>query len=206
VKLASSLLAKYFGLKWLVSKSSDGFEPLQLRLAIFPGGIALSNDERYIEIIYTLERNNVEFYQEHPDLLDAHVEAAINHLMRVYRAETQGKQAPKQRMKGISLDLAETLEAVCELYRGRAQVEPQKGPRSELELPVRTPEDITASLKKIKSSIKTWSKQSGRQGYLNYVTEFIESTTPRKSKLLPILRGVILVLGAGIFAIVRWRF
>ena len=189
-----------------MSKSSDGFEPLQLRLAIFPGGIALSNDERYIEIIYTLELSIVAFYQEHPDLLDAHVETAINHLMRVYRAETQGKQAPKRRMKGISLDLAETLEAVCEFYRGRAQVEPQKSPKSELELPVRTPKDITASLKKLKSSIKTWSKQGGRQGYLNYVTEFIESTTQRKSRLFPILIGVILVLGAGIFAIVRWRF
>lgn len=36
-----------------------------------------------------------------------------------------------------------------------------------------TVEEITACLKWIRKSIRLWTKEGGRQGYLNYISQFI---------------------------------
>lgn len=136
----------------------------------------MSFEEEYVAIIYDIESNIVAIYQERPNLLDAHIETAIDYLIRVYNSEAQGRQSPRKSIRGAASEVADQLQALCELHLGRAVAEDIEGQPMKLEIPQRTAEDISTSLKKIKSSVKVWSKQQGRQGYLNYVTEFIKKT------------------------------
>lgn len=133
----------------------------------------MSIEENQVQVLFDIESNIVKIYQQDPDLLDAQLESAIDYLIRVYSAETQGRNAPRKIIRGVASDIADDLYAVCELYRGRAEATTLEGKSIECE--VRTAEEMTECLKKLKSSIKTWTKQGGRQGYLNYVTGFIKS-------------------------------
>jgi hypothetical protein len=36
-----------------------------------------------------------------------------------------------------------------------------------------TPQELIDCLKRIQSSVKFWNNQSGRQGYLNYISRFV---------------------------------
>ncbi len=133
----------------------------------------MSFEEEYVDVFHNVESAIVGIYQEKPDLLDAQVETAIDYLIRVYNAEAQGRHAPRKSIRGISSEVASQLQALCELHLGRAEVEDLEGKPIELEITQRTAEEITACLKRIKSSVKLWTKQRGRQGYLNFITEFI---------------------------------
>lgn len=49
-----------------------------------------------------------------------------------------------------------------------------------IDMQILTEEKIVACLKRIKSSVKLWTKKGGRQGYLN----FIEQHIPQETTLL----------------------
>ncbi|HEY9828811.1 MAG TPA: hypothetical protein V6D19_25610 [Stenomitos sp.] len=131
----------------------------------------LSEDQ--IHFVYNFERMIVDKYQEIPDLLDVQIETAIDHLIRVYNAEAQERDTPKKTIRGMASEIAPQLQAICELHLGRAKIEDIEGKSVDIKITKLTAQEVVDSLKQINSSIKVWTKQKGRQGYLNYVTDFI---------------------------------
>jgi hypothetical protein len=47
---------------------------------------------------------------------------------------------------------------------------PEKGEENLLEV---SAEDMLACFKRLQSSLKLWTKEGGRQGYLNYISRFV---------------------------------
>ena len=133
-------------------------------------------EEDYLEVFHNLEGGIVAVYEQNPDLLDAQVDTALDHLIRIYNAEAQGKALSKRSVKGAASKVAEALEPLCEVYLGRADVKALANKPVNLEFSIKTAAELTACLKRIKSSVKLWTKKGGRQGYLNFVTPFIEET------------------------------
>lgn len=134
-------------------------------------------EEEYVETLYNIESNIVKLYQEKPDLIDSHIETAISYLIRVYNAEVEGRHAPRNTVRGKASDVIEHIQALCELLLGRLDAEDLEGSKISFDLKPTTAAEITACLKKLKSSLKVWTKQGGRQGYLNYVTQFINQSS-----------------------------
>jgi uncharacterized protein YoxC len=126
-----------------------------------------------INFIYNFERMIVGKYQEVPDLLDAQVATAIDYLIRVYNAESEERDAPRKIIRGMASEMSSQLRSICELHLGRAEMEDIEGKSIDIKITKLTAQEVVDSLKKINSSIKVWTKQKGRQGYLNYVTDFI---------------------------------
>ena len=139
----------------------------------------MSFEDEHVDVFHNLENAIVGIYQETPNLIDAQVETALDHLIRVYNAEAQGKTAPRKTIKGAASKVAEQLTAICEFHLGRATVEDFENKPINTEIPKRTAAEMTACLKRIKSSVKVRNKIGGRQGYLNFVTEFIQETLRR---------------------------
>ena len=129
-------------------------------------------EEDYQDVLQNLEATIIMFWQENPDLIDAEVETALDWLIRLYNAQIQGRSFSRP-LRGISRQVAEDVKSMCEIRLGRSQLTDEEG-NVILEIGHMTVDEIVECLKRIKSSVKFWTKERGRQGYLNFVKQFIK--------------------------------
>jgi hypothetical protein len=129
-------------------------------------------EEDYQDVLQNLEATIIMFWQENPDLIDAEVETALDWLIRLYNAQIQGRSFSRP-LRGISRQVAEDVKSMCEIRLGRSQLRDEEG-NAILDLGNITLDEIVECLKRIKSSVNFWTKERGRQGYLNFVKQFIK--------------------------------
>jgi hypothetical protein len=135
------------------------------------------NEQEYLDVLQNMEFEIIRFYQEEPDLIDAEVLAAIESLARFYSGEAEGRTVRLRPLRGTSAEVMTRVQAVCEWRLGRGSIPDESEEDSQSfdsEIEPKTPLEIAECLKKIQSSIKFWTKEHGRQGYLNYVRRFIK--------------------------------
>ena len=129
-------------------------------------------EEEYQDVLQNLEFAIVSIYRITPDLIDAEVLNAIDSLIRTYGAAAQGKSIGSRPIRGISKEVTESVAGMCEFRLGRSPRVDLEGNSFESPPPISL-NVLVDCLKRIQSSIKFWTKQQGRQGYLNYVQRFI---------------------------------
>ncbi len=134
-----------------------------------------SFEDRYFDVLQNIEAAIVGVYRADPELTDLEVMNTLDALIRRYRSEAGGREPRTPRLLGRIKDLYEVLEQACEWRLGRSKVKTVDG--KEIGLPPEveplTPDEMVAVLKRIQRSVKRWTKEGGRQGYLNFVNEFI---------------------------------
>lgn len=122
-------------------------------------------EEPYHEILYPMERRVLEVLYEHQDLLDSQVDTAFERLLRIYRAEhtnyTLGHLLPLRPNEQAVFD---EVQPVCEQALGRAESEMSK---------TISVEELLECIKRIRSSIKFWSKEGGITGYLGFIDQYV---------------------------------
>jgi hypothetical protein len=124
------------------------------------------------DVLQNLEFAIISVYRQTPDLIDAEVLTAIDSLIWTYSAEAQGKSIGSRPIRGLSKEVADAVKEMCEVRLGRSAWVDSEG--NSLEGPPAISLDILVDcLKRIQSSIKFWTKKHGRQGYLDYVQQFI---------------------------------
>jgi hypothetical protein len=128
---------------------------------------------KYEDVLQNLEFPIVTYYRQHSELIDGEALTAIETLIRIYGAEAQGKQIGARPVRGIASQVMTAVQQVCEWRLGREQPADIAGslPPS-TDMSIITVNELVDCLKQIQSSIKFWSKQGGRQGYLKYVNGF----------------------------------
>ncbi len=123
-------------------------------------------EEEHLDILQNIEFGVVSAYREHPDLVDFDVERVLDALLKEY--SRPGGSTPDFPTQQRAL-LYARMKAMCDLRLGKAEVEtPIIG---DIE-PVST-DVITACLKRLRRSVNKWSKRGGRQGYLNFIQEYV---------------------------------
>lgn len=128
--------------------------------------------ERYSDVLQNIEFAIVMYYREHPELADSNVERVLDILARIYAAETGQRKAPPVKLSALDQELFDRIRAVCEWRLGRGEAPAET--RGKGTPPSKVPEEITACLKRVRSSVKLWTKELGRQGYLNWIVTFFE--------------------------------
>jgi hypothetical protein len=134
-------------------------------------------EDDYLDVLQNIEFGIVQFYHQTPDLIDAEVANAVEALTRIYEAEAQGKRVSSRPIRGMTKQVMVVIQAMCEIRLGRAD----ESAADQLQLPgdlsgdqIVTPAEIAACLKRIRSSIKFWTERGGRQGYLDYIQQFMK--------------------------------
>jgi hypothetical protein len=129
-----------------------------------------SFEERYLDVLQNIEFAIVSVYKEHPNLADSNVDRALEGLIRVYNAEASKRTLPILKLSEIDQSLFERIQAMCDWRLGRGEaVETEAG---EFKPEPKTVEEIVACLKRIRLSVKRWTTQGGRQGYLKFVSQY----------------------------------
>ena len=141
-------------------------------------------EEKYLDVLQNIEAGIVSVYRQHPELVDWDALKAIEALIREYQAEQANRSTPEVDLKPLPQEVHDSVKAMCEWRLGHNQPLKEEEKKSFFSLPSRkspevsfepkTAEEIILCLKRIRKSIERWNKRSGRQGYLNFISEFIK--------------------------------
>lgn len=124
----------------------------------------------HMDILMSLESIIQNIYQREPDLMDFEVKKAVEALVRHYKAIERGRRPPTINLTGNAERIRDGLEVICEWQLGNESI---KSNLPVIDDPV-TPNIIVKCLRRLKKSIDLWTKEGGRQGYLNYVGHFLK--------------------------------
>jgi hypothetical protein len=121
---------------------------------------------------------NMEFaifqiYRRHDELTDHDVDTVLSELIRGYQAEQRQREATPPNLNDLRQELYDGVKSMCDWRLGRAEL---GGEGAQGDVPRLVPlqvDEIVACLKRIRKSVKRWSKQGGRQGYLKFVQQYI---------------------------------
>lgn len=128
-------------------------------------------EEEHTDILQNMEMAIVRVYRENDALMDANVDNALEALERTYVGELRGRAAvvpPNPMTRAVY----EQVKTMCEWRLGRASFETEEGAPGP-EIPPVSHEVILACLKRLRKSLRLWTREGGRQGYLNYVEQFL---------------------------------
>ncbi len=130
-------------------------------------------EEKYEDVLQNIEFSIVQIYRAHPEMTDAEALNAVEATIRFYQAEANKRNPPPLRLSPLAQEAFNSAKAMCEWRMGRTHVLDEKNQPVDVEMTPRTVHEIVACLKRIRRSIEFWNKRGGRQGYLNYVIEFL---------------------------------
>jgi hypothetical protein len=128
-----------------------------------------SSDEENLDVLQNVEFGIVTVYRADSLLLDMDVKDAIDLLVRHYRAEEEQLHPPTQKLSDLAQRVFVSVQGICEWRLGRT---PLTGEKSMSEAPIPVSE-LVECLRKLQKSIQRWSRQIGRQGYLNFVKQYL---------------------------------
>ena len=131
-------------------------------------------EEDYLDVLQNIEFAIVSVYHEQPGLLDYEVEKALTALIRAYETETQPRPFIAPALPPIPQSIYERVRTMCEWRLGReARLLAPAGAGDASQASLSVPE-IVACLKRIRKSLQKWSQRDGRQGYVRFVSEFVQ--------------------------------
>lgn len=126
-------------------------------------------EDDYLDVLQNLEFAIVNTYRKHRDIIDFDVLIVLDAIMNFYISGIRGVKPRNFNLSGKQLDLFEAVKEMAD-YRitGKA-----KDDDNEYEINAITVNELLDCLKRIKKSVLFWTKEAGRQGYLDYVSNFI---------------------------------
>jgi len=125
--------------------------------------------EEYSDILRTIEVAIVVFHNDYPDLLDYDVEAALDVLIAGYTADLRGRTYSTPPLSELRKGLKNDLLLMCEWRLGRASLLAEADPAPRIV----SAEEIIACLGRIRRSVRKWTKEGGRQGYLRFIRQYV---------------------------------
>jgi hypothetical protein len=129
-------------------------------------------EEEYLDILQNIEFAIISVFHQHPELADTNVETAIQTLIRTYRRGSQGKDV-KPPTSPLAAKVYDSVNHICNIRLGWEDLVDSKGETISLDLRTISVDEVVLCLQRIRRSIRLWTKQGGRQGYLNYIDQFV---------------------------------
>jgi hypothetical protein len=116
----------------------------------------------------------VQTYRKHAELSDYDVLRIIEALIDDYRGNKMGRAPRCRQLSEREHDLMDAMRTVCDWRLGR-ETESFVGPPVPEALPQKplTLDEIIRCLRRLLKSAERWNKEGGRQGYLNFISQFV---------------------------------
>ena len=131
-------------------------------------------EEKFPDVLQNIEFALVGVFREHDKLTDYGADYAVENLIKQYTAELLGRTPPPlPNFPPHEQEAYDNVKAMCEWRLGRAEAEDDSARKVKLGKPIAL-EDLIACLKRIRSSIKFWTKKLGRRGYYECVKGYIK--------------------------------
>ena len=123
-------------------------------------------EQEYYDVLRGIEVAIHAMYKREPQLTDHSVSKAIDGLERLYKARQRNRRTPTLKLSQTERELLVAIQTNCDLHLGLdKQVQPET---------IRTLEEITACLQRIKRSLSQMEKH-GRQAYVQFLDSFFNA-------------------------------
>ena len=129
-------------------------------------------EDDYLDVLHNIETAIIGVYRDQPGLVDAEADKALNTALLEYQAELQGRSANHPIPGGLAELVYVRVKEMCDWRLGREALETAEGEPGP-EVPPLALDEIIVCLKRIRKSIRKWTKEGGQRGYLNFVDEYI---------------------------------
>jgi hypothetical protein len=128
-------------------------------------------EEEHTDVMQNLEFAVAVVYREHPEMADYAALRVYEALVETYAAERAGRAARPAPLDELEREIFDSAREICEWRLGRAPFPDDDGKLlyDDEPLPLDT---LILCLKRLVKSVKTWTRRSGRQGYLNFMAPF----------------------------------
>jgi hypothetical protein len=130
-------------------------------------------EELYEDILQNVEFGIIQAYRRHPEMTDWEVLTAVESLLRNYQGEIKGSQMTLPILRPLIQEVYESARAMCEWRLGREPLRNHEGKPVIVPMTPIALDEIVTCLTRIRKSINHWTRESGRQGYLNFVNQYI---------------------------------
>jgi hypothetical protein len=132
-----------------------------------------SFEEEYLDVLQNIEFAIVNVYRSEQALTDYDVSKIVNVLISGYQAELSKRNMSKPNLTPLQEHLYKSVKHMCEWRLGREAIDKTEKHLQAKNIKSVSMEEIIACLKRIRKSVETWNKQSGRTGYLQYIDQFL---------------------------------
>jgi hypothetical protein len=122
-----------------------------------------------LSVLQNLEFSVAQVWRAHPEMSDYAALRAYEAAFKVYREQARGHVPKPPTLTGLDAATYEAVTAMCEFRLGR-----RAGPSEDLPVIPPVPlEKMVDYLRELYKSVERHTKMSGRQGYLNFIDEFV---------------------------------
>jgi len=129
-------------------------------------------EEEYQDVLQNIEFAIVSVARERAGLVDYDVESALDNAIRYYNAEAQNRTVVLRQLNEDRQAIFDRIQSICEWRLGRNESVTEQDEATSAPSVI-TVSEIVDCLKRIRKSVQRWTKQGGRQGYLNFIEQFI---------------------------------
>jgi len=126
-------------------------------------------EEQYMPVLKSIESSIVAHYRTQRDMTDYSVMAALEAAISHYKAVHQHRVPRTASLPEKDARLFTAIKEACDKSMAQITAPGKSGQPGQ---PL-SAEEMMACLKRLLKSVQFWNKESGRQGYLNYVVQFV---------------------------------
>lgn len=132
-------------------------------------------EKRYLGELFELEAAILAVFLDHPELTDRNVDNAVEAVMDAVRAKQLGRARREFNLFELEVIVFEQVWEACQRLQGAPHSQEARLPNP---FPHRicTPQEVNECLKRIRKSIRHWSKDGEPQEYLEVVAEYLTRT------------------------------
>jgi hypothetical protein len=128
----------------------------------------MKTEDEFPDVLQNIEHAVVQFYRANPELTDHVVLRVYEALGQTYEAERSGRTPRGWNPAEMDAALCGEVKAVCEWRLGRNPDGPDLDDGDLVDA-----EAMARCFKRLAKSVRLWTSNAGRRGYLAYVSRFI---------------------------------
>jgi hypothetical protein len=130
-------------------------------------------EDQYADVLQNIEFGIVATYRGHPEMSDYDVMRTLEALIDNYTAEKIGRSPRDFGLSDVERLLMDSVRVMCEWRLGRGSL--PGGPASSRGTAPepKSVDEIILCLRRILKSAKRWNRDGGKQGYLNFVIQYV---------------------------------
>ena len=123
--------------------------------------------DEFEDVLKKIEHAVVEHWKQHDEMNNYNVMRAYEIATAHYHAIARGQTPKPESLKGLDASLYQAVHAACEARLNQPIQDSDSQSR------FLTMEDLVACLRRLRKSVERWTKEGGRQGYLQFVAQFL---------------------------------
>ncbi|HSX38217.1 MAG TPA: hypothetical protein VLE95_05240 [Chlamydiales bacterium] len=126
-------------------------------------------EDKYLDVLQNIEWGLLSCTKNNATLCDHDILRVVEHAIAYYKSQERECFLAERKLADTHQEIFEKVTVMCDWRLGLRSLSPSKNLYCD---PI-SPEELILCLKRIEKSIKFWTKQGGRRGYITFVSSHV---------------------------------